>query len=287
MMIVAKDGSGDFTRIQDAVDTVPEGKDGPVRILVRAGEYREKVVIHRDGIRLAGEDRDRTVIVWNGCAKDLYADGTEKGTFLSSTLMTTGRDITVENVTIRNDAGDGREVGQAVTLRFSGKQDCETYLYIRGLRFRPDDENSGLDKILLPVTGYAGEEEMTSKQIGFTTPEDPWTTGRTDFLVNMRIQSRPLDRIDLTLPAAVESAGSISLDSYYIRTDSNGKSYCYVMGDDGLLEKRYIKTGSNAYGTVEIRSGLKEEDYIAFPYGDHVKEGAETVIVSSLSALGW
>jgi hypothetical protein len=93
--------------------------------------------------------------------------------------------------------------------------------------------------------------------------------------------------VDLTLPAAVESAGSISLDSYYIRTDSNGKSYCYVMGDDGLLEKRYIKTGSNAYGTVEIRSGLKEEDYIAFPYGDHVKEGAETVIVSSLSALGW
>jgi hypothetical protein len=59
------------------------------------------------------------------------------------------------------------------------------------------------------------------------------------------------------------------------------------MGDDGLLEKRYIKTGSNAYGTVEIRSGLKEKDYIAFPYGDHVKEGAETVIVSSLSALGW
>ncbi len=93
--------------------------------------------------------------------------------------------------------------------------------------------------------------------------------------------------VDLTLPAAAESASSISLDSYYVRTDSNGKSYCYVMGDDGLLEKRYIKTGSNTYGTIEIRSGLEEDDYIAFPYGDQVKEGAETVIVSSLSALGW
>ena len=120
MMIVAKDGSGDFTRIQEAVDAVPEGTGEPVRILVQAGEYREKVVIHRDGIRLTGEDRDRTVIVWNGCAKDQYADGTEKGTFLSSTLMTTGRDIRVENLTIRNDAGDGREVGQAVAVYAAG-----------------------------------------------------------------------------------------------------------------------------------------------------------------------
>ena len=93
--------------------------------------------------------------------------------------------------------------------------------------------------------------------------------------------------VDLTLPAAADSAGGISLDSYYVRTDANGKSYCYVMGDDGLLEKRYIKTGSNSYGTVQILSGLKKHDYIAFPYGDQVKEGAETVIVSSLSALGW
>ena len=118
MIIVAKDGSGDFTRIQEAVDAVPEGK--PADILVKAGEYREKAVIHRDGIRMTGEDRDRTVIVWNGCAKDRYTDGTEKGTFLSSTLMTTGRDIRVENLTIRNDAGDGREVGQAVAVYAAG-----------------------------------------------------------------------------------------------------------------------------------------------------------------------
>ena len=120
MMVVAKDGSGDFTRIQEAVDAAPEGACEPVQILVKAGEYREKVVIHRDSIRLTGEDRDRTVIAWNGCAKDLYPDGTEKGTFLSSTLMTTGRDIRVENLTIRNDAGDGREVGQAVAVYAAG-----------------------------------------------------------------------------------------------------------------------------------------------------------------------
>lgn len=43
-----------------------------------------------------------------------------KGTFLSATLMTTGRDIEVENLTVRNDAGDGRDVGQAVAVYAAG-----------------------------------------------------------------------------------------------------------------------------------------------------------------------
>ena len=87
MLIVSKDGRGDYTGIQDAVDAPPESGG---QILVRAGEYREKIVVHKDNVLLAGEDRNRTVIAWNGCAKDLYADGTEKGTFLSPTLTTTG-----------------------------------------------------------------------------------------------------------------------------------------------------------------------------------------------------
>ena len=117
MIIVAPDGTGDFCSIQAAVDALPESGG---EILIRPGEYREKAVVHRDGVRLAGEDRERTVITWNGCAKDLYPDGTEKGTFLSATLMVTGSDVTVENLTIRNDAGDGRVAGQAVAVYAAG-----------------------------------------------------------------------------------------------------------------------------------------------------------------------
>ncbi len=123
MIIVAQDGSGDFTGIQAAVDALPEsGTAEPARILIRPGIYREKVVIHRGHVLLTGEDRDRTVLTWSGCAKDLYPDGTEKGTFLSSTLMTTGNHVAVENMTIRNDAGDGREKGQAVAVYAAGDQ---------------------------------------------------------------------------------------------------------------------------------------------------------------------
>ena len=121
MIIVAKDGSGDYTGLQEAIDAIPAaGGREPVIVRIRAGEYREKVVIHRDNIRLIGEDPDRTVLTWNGCANDLYEDGTAKGTFLSSTLMVTGHDVEVENLTIRNDAGDGRDVGQAVAVYAAG-----------------------------------------------------------------------------------------------------------------------------------------------------------------------
>ena len=119
-IIVAKDGSGDYTSLQAAVDSVPEGVNSETCIFLRAGEYHEKVVIHRNDIHLTGEDREQTVLAWNGCAKDLYDDGTEKGTFLSSTLMITGDDVTVENLTVRNDAGDGRLVGQAVAVYAAG-----------------------------------------------------------------------------------------------------------------------------------------------------------------------
>ena len=117
MVIVSKDGTGDYSGIQAAIDHLPESGG---EIMIRAGKYREKVVVYRDHVRLTGQDRERTVIVWNGCAKDRHTDGTEKGTFLSSTLMTTGRDVTVENLTIRNDAGDGRMAGQAVAVYAAG-----------------------------------------------------------------------------------------------------------------------------------------------------------------------
>ena len=75
MWIVAKDGSGDFTTVQAAVDACPEvpGR-APALILILAGEYRERVVVNRSNIRLVGEDREKTVITWSACAKDRFPD---------------------------------------------------------------------------------------------------------------------------------------------------------------------------------------------------------------------
>ena len=120
-MIVARDGSGDFTSLQAAIDAIPEVRGPePVHILVRPGEYREKVIIDRDNLCLTGGEPENTILAWNGCAKDTYADGTEKGTFLSATLVITGRNVEIESLTVRNDAGDGRTAGQAVAVYAAG-----------------------------------------------------------------------------------------------------------------------------------------------------------------------
>ena len=120
MYIIAKDGSGDFTSIQAAIDAIPGGGRKPTILLLRMDEYHERVIVNKDNVRIIGEARDRTVITNSACAKDKSPDGTERGTFLSFTMLVTGNNVEVENLTIRNDAGDGRVVGQAVAVYAAG-----------------------------------------------------------------------------------------------------------------------------------------------------------------------
>ncbi|MBR3764030.1 MAG: hypothetical protein IKK57_05695 [Clostridia bacterium] len=120
MYIIAKDGSGDFTSIQGAIDAIPMSNRQPTILLVRMDEYHERVIVNKDNVRIIGEARDRTVITHSGCAHDLNEEGKEKGTFLSYTFLVTGDNVEIENITIRNDAGDGSVVGQAVAVYAAG-----------------------------------------------------------------------------------------------------------------------------------------------------------------------
>ena len=73
-----------------------------------------------------------------------------------------------------------------------------------------------------------------------------------------------------------ESASGIYLEKAFLRTEQ-GRSFVYLRGADGRLEKRFVTTGKTLWGNyVEIKSGLTVEDYIAFPYGKDVKSGAPT-----------
>lgn len=60
------------------------------------------------------------------------------------------------------------------------------------------------------------------------------------------------------------------------RTDG-GSSYVYLRGKDGRLKKQSVKVGrSLGDGYTQILSGLTVDDYVAFPYGQDLKEGAKT-----------
>ena len=66
------------------------------------------------------------------------------------------------------------------------------------------------------------------------------------------------------------------LQKMFIRYEGT-RAYVYKRNADGLLEKCYIQTGSDLWGSyTEIRRGLSLDDWIAFPYGKNVKDGAQT-----------
>jgi pectinesterase len=120
IITVAADGSGQFTRLQDAIDFAPSGEGALVIIRVRLGDYREKVHITKSNLRIIGDTAERTRIVFGDNAKQTYPDGREKGTFLSYTMIITGNNVELENLTVENDAGPGRIVGQAIALYAAG-----------------------------------------------------------------------------------------------------------------------------------------------------------------------
>ena len=111
MIIVSKDGSGDFTSIQEAVHSVTTTHRSPVIILVRMNEYKEQVVVDRDNIRIVGEARDRTVLAWGS--------GTETAKGPACTLLVTGRNVEVENLTVRFES-EKKTTGQTAAVIAAG-----------------------------------------------------------------------------------------------------------------------------------------------------------------------
>ena len=81
--------------------------------------------------------------------------------------------------------------------------------------------------------------------------------------------------VSVTLETESEQ-NSLYLESAFI-VKENGKNYVYVQGEDEKLEKRQVTIGKSLDGYyTQIKNGLTGDDWVAFPYGKNVKEGAAT-----------
>lgn len=107
-----------YRTIQEAVRASTSGDV----IMIGPGRYEEKVFIETDGITLKGANQKDTIITYKDYARKEHADGREYGTFRTATLYVLADNVTVENLTIVNEAGDGRQVGQALALYADGDE---------------------------------------------------------------------------------------------------------------------------------------------------------------------
>lgn len=141
--VVAKDGSGDYFTIQDAINAVPDFRKGKrTTISVRSGEYKERVIVPECKINIALIGQTGAILTNDGYASKKNSLGDEMSTSGSATCYIYAPDFYAENMTFANTAG---RVGQAVACfvsadrayfkqcRFLGNQDT-LYTYGRGCR---------------------------------------------------------------------------------------------------------------------------------------------------------
>jgi pectinesterase len=126
---VAKDGSGDYSYIQDAIDAMRVYPTAPITLFIKNGVYNEKIELPatKTDVTFIGESVDKTIITFND-----YSGRGKLHTFNSFTAKIAGNRFRAENITFVNSAGP---VGQAVALhvesdkavfkncRFIGHQD--------------------------------------------------------------------------------------------------------------------------------------------------------------------
>lgn len=92
--------------------------------------------------------------------------------------------------------------------------------------------------------------------------------------------------VSVTFGAADAESAVLYLDNMFIRTEDGG-SYVYKRGEDGKLKKTPVTLGSSLWGSyTAVYGDLSDTDWIAFPYGKDVKDGAKTVEASPESLYG-
>jgi len=107
---VAKDGSGDYKFIQDAIDAMRVYPLARITLYIKNGVYNEKIELPATNtdVTFIGENIDKTIITFND-----YSGRGRINTFTSCTAKISGNRFVAENITFVNSAGP---VGQAVAL---------------------------------------------------------------------------------------------------------------------------------------------------------------------------
>ena len=93
-LVVARDGTGEYRNIQEAVEAVRAFMDYTVTIYIKNGLYKEKLVIPSwvKNVQLVGESAEKTIITY-----DDHANINKMGTFRTYTVKVEGNDITLGN----------------------------------------------------------------------------------------------------------------------------------------------------------------------------------------------
>ncbi|WP_332453974.1 pectinesterase family protein [Chryseobacterium aquaticum] len=146
---VAQDGSGDFTSIQKAINSIRDFGPAEALVKIKAGTYHEKIVIpsSKHKITFQGANKENTIITNDDYSSKTDALGEKMTTFNSYTFLVMSDDIKISDITIQNSSCNQ---GQAVALHVEGDRfmmknsnilGCQDTVYTGGSHSRQYYEN--------------------------------------------------------------------------------------------------------------------------------------------------
>ncbi|NEB03922.1 pectinesterase family protein [Streptomyces sp. SID13726] len=253
-LTVAKDGSGQYSTVQAAVNAVPAGNASRVVISVKPGTYRELVKVPSNKphvtIQGSGGSRNDTVIVYNNASGTPKPDGSGTyGTGGSATVAVEADDFQARNLTISNDFDEKAHQNiaqQAVALRTAADK-----VFLDGVIVSGDQDTLLLDT-------------AAKEKLGRVYMANSYVVGNVDFVFGRA--TAVIDRSVITLKKRWDgsSAGYVTAPS----TAANRKGFLIV--------------GSTVNGDVSAASF-----YLGRPWhagGDATLDPQTTVRNTSLSA---
>lgn len=172
-VVVAKDGSGNYTSIQAAVTAAPTGRTLPWRIFIKKGKYVETVVIpsNKPFIQLAGESMAETILSYDNYSGKANPAGGTYGTSTCATMIINAADVMITNLSIENATGYGINANAIVPAPGDGPQAVAVYTTSDRVVFFNCRMNSGQD------TYYGGNNKGTRVYM-----KNSYVDGNTDFL---------------------------------------------------------------------------------------------------------
>ena len=278
---VEKNG-GDFSFIQEAIDAVPYEESAVIRI--GEGIFNEKLFCEKKDITFVGAGIDKTVIDFDDYANEIMEDGSKRGTFRSYTAFLGGKRVTVRDMTIRNSAGDGRVVGQAVAVYADADvclfenvemNGCQDTLFCAPLPRAERQKN-----------GFMGPRVMTERRLTRQYYKNCIITGDVDFIFGgadavfddcrivcndrMHGSNRMLD----VMGAAGSKVARVGAGSGAVKSVGAGNGVAGAASGAGKLDKDQIDvTERLVNGYVTAACGLSSD--LGFVFRNCLVTGAE------------
>ena len=165
----------EYQTIADAIKNCSVGDT----LLLEDDLFYEKVVVNKEGITIDGQGK--ATIYYDDFAEKIHEDGRPYVTFRTYSVLVKANNVTLKNLVVKNTAGYGKGIGQAVALSLYADNikviNCKLFAHQDTLFIGPfskDLEERYVD--LLPL------EERIADVNYYSTFENCEITGNVDFI---------------------------------------------------------------------------------------------------------